>query len=159
MTASIERGMPRAPCIRLLPMHRLAGPRSIIRQFFCLCTEPGCERALMELCNRGVWRSLRHFGGMTPVGNKRQAADSSTSSRRSWWPLAQNCVPVASCRNLATMDAVATHASQCAGETTWKKSSLTKEVMQGPWRASLGCTHLIVCLSRRRFRPAAPWPG
>ena len=166
MTASIERGCPehrasdRCRCTNWLdrcadwPDHAAS-----FVDFFCLCTESGCARALMELCNRAVWRSLRHFGGMTPVGNKRRAADSSTSSRRSWWPLAQNCVPVASCRNLATMDAVAMHASQCAGETTWTKSSLTTEVMQGPWRAYSGCSQLVDRHSQGRFRPAASWPG
>ena len=49
--------------------------------------------------------------------------------------------------------------SKCANRTKSTRSLLMRDMIQRPLRASSGCTQLIVCHSRRHFRPAASWPA
>ena len=113
-------------------MHRLAGPRSIFRQLFCSCTEPGCDRALMELCNRGVWRSFRHWWHDTSW----EQASGSGFIHIFKAQLAATCSKLCACRKLSEPRnnvvrwSRTFHSAQV--RTTWTKSSLTKEVMHRP---------------------------
>ena len=97
--------------------------------------------APMYLCT-SAWHSLRHFRGMPPAGNLRRALVSSTSSRRSWWTLAQHCERVASFPRYGGHARVTQHASpescECErlGSGYARSTSRPSTHPPQPWNAS-----------------------